>query len=102
MVAGILWPLLLGGPGAEIGIALAHFRSEVGAEVFGFKDLADFDFGIADVGIGAALDPFEGFFHGAHLPEPETGDELFGFAEGAVDYRAVLAGKTDALALGAR
>ena len=44
---------------------LAEFGGEFGAEVVGFEDWADFDFGSAE---GAAFEPFDGFVHGSHLP----------------------------------
>ncbi len=40
----------------------AGFRGEFGAEVFGRKYLADFNFRIARHRVRAALDPFDGFF----------------------------------------
>src|ERR1700761_468954 len=47
-----------------------------GCEVFHLKDLANFDFGVAPVGVGATLDPLDGLFEGPDLPEPKAGDEL--------------------------
>src|SRR5580704_11719612 len=72
-----------------------------GGEVFHLKDLADFDFGVAGVGVGAAFDPLDGLFEGLDLPEPEAGDELLGLGEGAVDDGTRLAGELDACAFGA-
>lgn len=44
------------------------------------------------------LEPFDCFFHGADLPEPEADDECFGFEEGAVDHGALFGFKSDTLA----
>ena len=76
-----------------------EFRSEIGAEVRGFEDGADFELGAWAE--GAALEPFDGFFDGADLPDPEAGDELFGFGKGAVGDRGFASGEGDALACGA-
>ena len=67
------------------------FRQD-GCEVFHLKDLADFDFGVAVVGVGATPDPLDSLFEGLDLPEPEAGDELLGLGEGAVDDGTRLAG----------
>src|SRR6202034_1113034 len=69
-----------------------------GCEVFHLKDLADFDFGAGFE--GAALEPFNGLFDIADLPDPETGDELLGLGEGAVDNGMRPAGEFDAYAFG--
>ena len=75
------------------------FRQD-GCEVFHLKDLADFDFGVDGVGVGATLDPLDGLFEGLDLPKPEAGDELLGLGEGAVDDGTRLAGEFDACAFG--
>src|ERR1700732_3443688 len=79
---------LLGCLGPEALFLLSEFRGQLRAEVIDFEDPANFNFGFSFVGIWAALDPFDGFFHRTHLPQPETGDKLLGFAEGTVDYGA--------------
>src|SRR5712671_322158 len=99
--AVVPWLLLLGGGlGAQISFLLAKLGSQSGAEVLGLKDLANFDFGFPVVRIGAALNPFDGLFHGAYLPEPEAGDQLFGLGERPVRDGTFWAGEADALALG--
>ena len=72
-----------------------------GCEVFHLKDLADFDFVVAGAAVGAALDPLDGLFEGLDLQDRETGDELLGLGEGAVDDGTRLAGEFDACAFGA-
>ena len=78
-----------------------QLRRERRAEIVRFKHLAKLDLGFTGHGIGAALEPLDGFFPGLHLPEPEAGDQLRGLAEGPIDHRALLAGEADAHALGA-
>jgi hypothetical protein len=72
----------------------AEFGGEDGGEVFGLGELADFDFGAFVE--GSAFQPFDGVLHGVDTPEPEAGDELFGFGEGAVGDGALRAGEFDA------
>src|SRR5258705_13744197 len=67
-----------------------------GGEVFHLKDLADFDFGAGAE--GAALEPFDGLFDVADLPDPKAGDELLGLGERAVDNGMRIAGEFDACA----
>src|ERR1700746_1524456 len=66
-------------------------------EIGGFANLPNFDLGLL-VERGA-LEPFDGFFHGLHLPEPVATDQFLGFGERPVDYGTFLPGKSDALAL---
>jgi hypothetical protein len=61
-------------------------------EFLHLEDLADFDFGVAGVAVGATLDPLDGLFEGLDLQHPEAGDELLGLRERAVDDGARLAG----------
>ena len=98
-------PLIVGSLIWQFSSAL-HFVLDLlfgqdGCEFFHLKDLADFDFGVAAVGVGATLDPLDGLFEGLDLPEPEAGDELLGLGERAVDDGARLAGEFDACAFGA-
>ena len=72
-----------------------------GCEVFHLKDLANFDFVVTGAAVGGTLDPLDGLFEGLDPPEPEAGDELLGFGEGAVDDGTRLAGEFDACAFGA-
>src|SRR5436190_22160149 len=81
---------------ADAVFLLAEFGGEFGAEVFGFEDGADFDFGSAVE--GSAFQPFQGFVHRSHLPEPEAGDQLFGVGEGAVGDGGLASGKFYAFA----
>jgi len=97
--------LFAGGLVRELG-AFRYFVLDLlfgqeGCEVFHLKDLADFDCGFAGVGAGTTLDPLDGLFEGVELPDPEAGDELFGFGEWAVDDGARAAGEFDACAFGA-
>src|SRR6266568_7141256 len=66
---------------------------ELGAEVLGLVDLTNLDLGLARKGVGAALDPFDGFFLRFHLPQPETGYELLRLGERTVDHRPLRAGE---------
>src|SRR5947208_10397984 len=95
-VGGLIWQL-----SAFRYFVLDLLFGQDGCEIFHLKDLADFDFGVAGVGGGAALDPLDGLFKGLDLPEPEACDELPGFGEGAVDDGARLAGEFDASAFAA-
>src|ERR1700680_2928026 len=88
--------VFVGGLCAKAGLAFENFRRGISAEIFRFEDAADFDFRAAIK--GRALEPFDRFVHGADLPEPEAGDELFGFGEGAVDHGTLFAFKFDTLA----
>ncbi len=51
-----------------------EFGGEGFAEVGGFEHGADVDF--VTFFHGAALQPFDGFFHRADLPHPEAGDQI--------------------------
>src|SRR3982074_2293141 len=93
---GLIWQL-----SSELYFVLDLLFGQDGCEVFHLKDLADFDFGVAGAAVGATLDPLDGLFKGLDLPEPEAGDELLGFGEGAVDDGTRLAGEFDACAFGA-
>src|SRR5690606_16339242 len=66
---------------------------ELGAEVLGLEHRADLDLRFGGHGVGAALDPLDGFVHRLDLPQPEAGHQLLGFGEGPVDDGAVLASK---------
>src|SRR5438067_899978 len=68
-------------------------------EVLGFKHRANLDLSVLVVGIGAALDPSDRLLHGLHLPEPETGKQLFRLGERPVDDHAARSGEPNALAL---
>jgi hypothetical protein len=58
----------------------------LGAEIVGLEHLANLDLGITvREWIGTALDPLDCFLQRLHLEEPEAGDQLLGFGEGAVD-----------------
>src|SRR4051812_31855113 len=71
---------------------LALLGGDFGAEIFGLEDLADFQLGVAaGVGMGAFLGPVDGFLLVLDLPDPEAGDELFGFGEWAVRHNARVA-----------
>src|SRR6202167_2720709 len=95
-VGGLIWKL----SSAFYFVLDLLFRQD-GCEVFHLTNLANFNFGVAGVGVGATLDPLDGLFEGLDLPEPEAGDELLGLGEGAVDDGTRLAGEFDACALGA-
>src|SRR5260370_19007896 len=71
-VGGLIWQL-----SSEMYFVLDLLFGQDGCEVFHLKDLADFDFGAGDE--GTALEPFDCLFYVADLPDPEAGDELFGF-----------------------
>jgi hypothetical protein len=95
-VGGLIWQL-----SSFRNLVLDLLLGQDGCEVFHLKDLADFDFGVDVVGVGATLGPLDRLFEGFDLPDPEAGDELFGLGEGAVDDGTRLAGEFDACALGA-
>jgi hypothetical protein len=88
---------------AQLGalLCLDLLFGQDGCEIFHLKDLAGFDFVVAGAAVGATLDPLDGLFKGLDLQDRETGDELLGFGEGAVDDGARLAGELDACAFGA-
>src|SRR6266446_11005561 len=94
--------LLRGQLRAQALLLLPEFGSEFGAEVLGLEHLANLDLGLPAEGIGAALDPFDRLFLGLHVPQPETGDQLFRFGEGPVNHGPLAAFEPDARALGAR
>src|SRR5512142_2156492 len=82
---------------------LAQLRRELGAEVLGFVNAADFDLAVAVFERArAALGPLQRFLHRLALPQPETGDELLGFGKRPVDDQALVAAEADARAAGAR
>src|SRR5271165_113613 len=95
-VSGLIWQLSTG-----LYLVLDLLLGQDGCEFFHLKDLADFDFGVDAMRVGATLDPLDGLFEGLDLPDPEAGDKLLGLGEGAVDDGARLAGELDACALGA-
>src|SRR5438093_2020996 len=63
------------------------------------EDLADLE---SPAVVGCPLQPLEGFVHGAHLPQPVAGDQLFGFGERSIDDCSLVAVEPNSLALGAR
>src|SRR5262245_54825160 len=69
--------------GAEAVLLLAQFGRELGAEVGGLEDGADFDLGPA-VERGT-LQPRDRLVHRLDLPQPEAGDQLLGLGERPVD-----------------
>ena len=95
-VGGLIWQ-----PSSERHLVLDLPFGQDGCEVFHLKDLADFDFVVAGAAVGGTLDPLDGLFEGLDLQDRETGDELLGLGEGAVDYGTRLAGEFDACAFGA-
>src|SRR6516164_4680704 len=82
--------LLLGYLGAQALFPLPQLGSKLGTEVLCFEDLANLNLRFPFLRTGAALDPFDRFFHGPHLPQPETGDQLLGLGERPVDHGPVL------------
>src|SRR3954470_14909243 len=81
---------------------LALLAGDFRAEIFGLEDLTQLEFGVgAGVGMGALFEPLEGFGFVLDLPDPEAGDELLGFGEGAVGDDALVADEFHAGALGA-
>jgi len=67
---------------AEPLFLLAELRCELGAEILGFEHLADLDLSLfARHGIGTALDPIDRLLQRLALPEPESGNQLFGLGE---------------------
>src|SRR6266705_1007934 len=98
----LLLLLLRGHPRAQALLLLPQLGGEFRAEVLRFEHLANLDLGLPAEGIGAALDPFDRLFLGLHLPQPETGDQLFRFGEGPVDHGPFAAREPDARAFRAR
>src|SRR5690349_3277403 len=76
---------------ALLPLLFPEFGREVFAKVGGLEHRTNLDLAVFRVGIGAALEPFDGFFHGAYLPNPVAGDQFLGFCEGAVDNGALAA-----------
>src|SRR5437868_5916040 len=66
----------------------AQLRRKVVAEIFGLENLAHLDFGSAVE--RSALQPLDRFFLRLHLPEPESGNQLFGFREWSICHRALI------------
>src|SRR5258708_37087443 len=90
-VGGLIWQL---SPFCYFVLDLLFGQD--GGEVFHLKDLADFDFGAGAE--GAALEPFDGLFARADLPDPKAGDELLGLGAGAVGDGMRLAAACDSRA----
>src|SRR5213593_681214 len=63
------------------------------------EDLADLE---SPAVVGWPVEQLEGFVHGAQLPQPVAGDQLFGFGERSIDDRSLVAVEPNSLALGAR
>src|SRR3954451_18433239 len=84
---------------AQSLLLLPEFRRELGAEIFHLKNRSNFDFGFAGHRIWAAFYPLDRFFHRPHLPNPEAGNQLFGFGERPIRHGPGLSRETDALAL---
>src|SRR5204863_7239910 len=81
-------------------LLLPEFGCEFGAEVFGFEYRPEFDFDSSAK--WGTLYPLDRFVHGAHLPQPESGNQFLRLGERAVDDGALRAGKFDALAFRGR
>src|SRR5262245_19851181 len=62
-------------------------------EVFELEYLTDLDFAVLE---RHPLDPFNRFFLGFHLNQPETRDELLGFRKRPVDDGPFVTGESDA------
>src|SRR3984885_9540044 len=92
-VGGLIWQL-----SSFRYFVLDLLFGQDGGEVFHLEDLPDFDFGAGFE--GAALEPFDGLFDIADLPDPEAGDELLALGDGRVDNGMRPAGEFDAYALG--
>src|ERR671912_2390450 len=73
-----------------------ELRRELGTEIVGLENLAQFDFAFLE---WTALKPFNGLFHRAQLPDPETGNELLGLGKRSVDHSALGSGEPHTLAL---
>ena len=54
-VGGLIWQL-----SSELDFVLDLLFGQDGCEIFHLKDLANFDFGVAVLGVGGALDPLDG------------------------------------------
>src|SRR5437867_6789824 len=85
-------------------LLLAQLGREILAEVLGLEHLTDLDDAVTILERvdGNSLRPLDRFLLGARLPEPESGDELFGLTEGAVDNALLPSLELDARALRAR
>ena len=67
-VGGLIWQL-----SSALHFVLDLLFGQDGCEVFHLKDLADFDFGVDGVGVGATLDPLDGLFMGLDLQDRSVG-----------------------------
>ena len=76
---------------AQAFFLFPQFGRELGAEILGFEHLTDFDFRFAGHRIGATLHPFDRFFLGLHLQQPEAGDQILRLRKRTVDDRALAA-----------
>src|SRR5437773_1333034 len=93
----VLSPLL--GLRAQSLLLLLELRLERITEIVRLEHLANLHFTFLERG---PFQPLDGLAERLHLPQPETGDQLLGLGEGAVDHRPLAAGEPDARALGAR
>src|SRR5256886_1266714 len=90
---------LFAGLGAQPLLLLAELRLERGTEVVRLEHLANLHFALLE---GRPLQPFDRLVQRFHLPQPETGDQLFRLGERPVDHRTLAAGEPEPWALGAR
>src|SRR5512146_1310367 len=72
---------------AQTLLPFARFRSKVLAEVLRLEYLANLHF--CSPVERRFLQPLDGFFHRAHLPQPESGDQLLRFRKWTVNYSSL-------------
>src|SRR3954447_9003131 len=92
-VGGLIWQL-----SAEMYFALDLLFRQDWCQFFHLKDLADFDFVVAGMAVGATRHPIDGLCEGLDPQDREAGDELLGLGEGAIDDSTRRAGEFDAYA----
>src|SRR4029434_774720 len=73
--------LILLSLGAQTILLSAKLRRKFGTEIIRLENRAEFDLAFLE---RTALQPFDGLFHRAQLPDPETGDQFLGLGEGSV------------------
>src|SRR5216684_338199 len=67
-------------------LLLPQLRRQLRPEIFRFEHLPNLNLRLARHRIRAALDPLDRLFHRPYLPQPESGNQLLGLSERAIDH----------------
>src|SRR4051812_50022420 len=84
----MLWLFLLRNLLPQALLPLSELRRELRSEVLCLKYRTDFDFG-SPIEWGS-LQPFDGFLHRPHLPQPIAGDQFLRLRKSPIDHRPLL------------